>query len=211
MLFLNRRDAGQQLAGRLALWRADPNVIVLGIPRGGIITAAEVARALNAPLDVWITRKIGAPEEPELAIGAIASDGTLVLDEVAIRELRVSQKFIERERERELREIARRAELYRQGRPPLVIANRVVILCDDGVATGATTLVALRALRKQKPARLILAVPVGPSVVLYSLARECDEIVVLATPEPFLAVGRFYEEFEQTTDEQVTAALRERV
>ncbi len=208
MIFENRREAGQKLAAQLWRWRDKPEVLVLGIPRGGVIVAGEVARALNAPLDVWITRKLGAPEEPELAIGAVASDGTLVRDEETIQALRVSEKSIEREQARALREIARRAELYRQGRPPLQIAERIVILCDDGVATGATTLVALRALRKNNPARLILAVPVGPRFVINSLAPECDEVVVLDTPEPFLAVGRFYEEFEQTTDEQVVAELQ---
>lgn len=209
VLFQNRREAGQQLAVRLASRRDNPSVLVLGIPRGGVVVAAEVARALHAPLDVWLTRKLGAPGEPELAIGAVTSDGTVVLDERLIRELNVPVRFIEQAREREMAEIGRRMELFRQGRQPPEIARRDVILCDDGVATGATTLAALRALRKYNPARLILAVPVAPSILVQALVKECDELVVLATPDPFLAVGRFYLEFDQTTDEQVLVELNE--
>jgi predicted phosphoribosyltransferase len=208
-LFHDRREAGQRLAARLAPWRDYPSVIVLGIPRGGVIVAAEVARALHSPLDIWLTRKLGAPGEPELAIGAIASDGTMVLDEQLIRSLKVPGKFIEQVRDRELGEIRRRMELFRQGRPSPDLQNRVLILCDDGVATGATTITALRALKKSSPARLILAVPVAPASIVPALERECDELVILATPDPFLAVGRFYAEFDQTTDEQVIAGLNE--
>lgn len=208
-LFQDRRDAGRRLAARLDSWRDHPSVIVLGIPRGGVIVAAEVARTLRSPLDIWLTRKLGAPGEPELAIGAIASDGTMVLDEQLLRSLKVPGKFIEQTRERELGEIRRRMELFRQGRPSPDLSNRVLILCDDGVATGATTIAALRALKKSSPARLILAVPVAPASVAPALEHECDELVILATPDPFLAVGRFYVEFDQITDEQVIAVLNE--
>lgn len=212
MYFKDRREAGRLLALRLLDWadRRDIEVVVLGIPRGGVIVAAEIADRLRAPLDIFLTHKLGAPGNPELAIGAIAGDGTMLLDEHIIREFGIPRQYIEREREAQLRSMAARAERYRQGRPPLDVTGRCVILCDDGIATGATALAALESLRRQKPARVILAVPVGPTQSMEALAQACDEVVVLATPEPFYAVGRFYLSFEQVTDEQVIAALNSR-
>jgi predicted phosphoribosyltransferase len=166
-----------------------------------------MARVLGIPLDVLIAHKLGAPGEPELAIGAIASDGTTVLDAALIGELDIPAGYVEREREAQLREIERRLAVYRRGRPAVPIAGRCAILCDDGIATGATALAALRALRRQNPGRLILAVPVAPRAALDKLSRECDEAAALAVPDPFIAVGRFFWEFGQTTDEQVIAAL----
>jgi len=207
MLFDDRCDAGQQLAARLAFLKNQPNVIVLGIPRGGVVVAAQVARALNAPLDIFIAHKIGAPFNPELAIGALTSSGELVRDEDLIDELRLSEKDIAREVEYQRGEIARRLALFRGKLSPLDVAEKTVVLVDDGVATGSTVLAALRALRKQSPARLILAIPVGPADTVARLARECDQTVVLATPEPFWAVGRFYFRFDQTSDAEVIELL----
>lgn len=220
--FIDRRDAGRRLANRLLETRVAPllhrtsaggaavlrdDVIVLGIPRGGIMVADEVARALNAPLDVFIARKIGAPMNRELAIGAVASDGTLFLDQSLIRHLDIPMKLVEQERDQEVDEIQRRIALYRRGKPPLNLQGKIVVLVDDGIATGATTLAALRALKHQNPARVILAVPVAPRQVVPELRAECDELVLLATPEPFLAVGLFYENFAQVQDDQVVELL----
>ncbi len=209
MAFRDRCDAGQQLAARLGFLQGDLGVIVLGIPRGGVVVAAQVARALNAPLDIFIAHKIGAPFNPELAIGALTSSGELVRDEDLIDELRLSEKDIAREVDYQRGEIARRLALFRGKLSPLDVAEKTVVLVDDGVATGSTVLAALRALRKQSPARLILAIPVGPADTVARLARECDQTVVLATPEPFWAVGRFYMRFDQTQDEEVVRLLEE--
>ena len=209
MIFRDRRDAGQQLATRLAFLKDQPNVIVLGIPRGGVVVAAEVARALHAPLDIFLAHKIGAPFNPELAIGAVTSNGEVLLDDVLIRQLRLSQKEIAREVEQQRAEIARRLGTFRQVRPPLDVKNKTVVLIDDGVATGSTVLASLRALRQQNPGRLILAIPVGPAETMQQLACECDQLIVLDTPEPFYAVGRFYMRFDQTLDAEVVALLAE--
>ncbi|MBI4674309.1 MAG: phosphoribosyltransferase [Chloroflexi bacterium] len=205
--FADRRDAGQQLAVKLTAYRNNAAVIVLGIPRGGVVVAAEIARALNAPLDVFITRKIGAPFNHELALGAVASDGTVVLDEPLIHELRVPRQMVEREADKQKREIRRRMEIYRKDRPALGLENKTVIVTDDGIATGATMLAALRAVKQQHPARLVLAVPVAPMQTVPQLRTECDELVLLDTPDPFIAVGYFYEDFEQVTDEGVIEIL----
>lgn len=213
--FHNRRDAGRQLAAQILnggvldahKGGGKTQVIVLGIPRGGVPVADEIARSLGAPLDVFITRKIGAPFNPELAIGAIASDGTVFLDSALIRELGISPELIEMERKEQEGEIQRRMEMYRRGKPPLSLENRIVILADDGIATGATTIAALRAVRHNHPAQTILAVPVAPPPVIPILRDECDQVVVLDTPEPFVAVGYFFKDFEQVTDQEVIEIL----
>lgn len=207
--FANRRDAGQRLAEKLRAYQNRADVIVLGIPRGGMVVAAEIARALRVPLDVFIARKIGAPHNEELAIGAMAGDGTVFLDELLIRELRLPDSLVQRAQEMQKQEIERRAKLYRGNRPPLQWQDKTVIVTDDGVATGATTIAALRALRQHKPTRLILAVPVAPRQVMPLLRAECDNVIVLDTPEPFVAVGYFYEDFEQVTDAEVIELLKE--
>jgi putative phosphoribosyl transferase len=214
ILFHDRRDAGRQVAQRLEHLNSRSDVIVLGIPRGGIVVADEIALALCAPLDVFVTHKIGAPFNPELAVGAVASDGTTFLDELLIDELGLASALVEREKDRQVREIRRRAELYRRGQTAYELADKTVVLADDGVATGSTTVVALRALANRHPSKRILAVPVAPLMTLQILYRESDELTVLATPEPFLAVGRFYEEFDQVGDEEVIeilSAARERL
>jgi len=207
-MFLNREEAGRLLAERLADLKGAPDVVVLGVPRGGVLVAAEIARALAAPLDVYITRKLGAPGNPELAIGAVAEDGTLVLDPETITMLNVSEAYLERERQRQQEEIRRRAARYRGGRPPLSLAQKRVILVDDGVATGKTLEATIQALRHQPVQALILAVPVGPPSTIARLRPLVDRLEVLETPELFWAVGMFYEDFHQVSDAEVEACLR---
>ncbi len=207
MIFNDRRDAGEQLAARLLFLKDEPGLIVLGIPRGGVVVAAEIARALNAPLDVFIAHKIGAPFNPELAIGALAESGDLLFDQDLIEHLHFSPDEIKSAVDSQRSEISGRQAMFRQGLPPLEVAGKKVVLVDDGVATGSTVLVSLRALRRQLPLQLVLAVPVGPAETVAQLARECDQAFVLSTPEPFWAVGRFYARFDQTSDQEVIALL----
>lgn len=208
MLFQDRHEAGRALARELASFKGQDDVVVLGIPRGGVVVGREIAQVLNAPLDVYITRKIGAPDNPELAIGAVASDGTLILDHQLAKRLGVSQDYIDKESERQKREIKRRKAEYKGDLPDPELKGKVVILADDGVATGATTLATIRAIRTQEPARLILAIPVGPRDTVESLKREVDELFCLHAPEIFWAVGAFYSVFDQTSDEEVKALLQ---
>jgi putative phosphoribosyl transferase len=207
ILFRDRRDAGIQLAKRLDHLLGRPGLVVLGIPRGGIVVADQVARVMGAPLDVLITHKIGAPFNPELALGAVASDGTTFLDRLLIEELGLASATVEHEKERQLQEIRRRTDLYRRGQPGYELQDKTVILVDDGVATGSTTIAGLRSLANRHPSHRVLAVPVAPLLTLKLLEGETDELIVLAAPEPFLAVGRFYEEFEQVEDEEVIGIL----
>jgi len=209
MHFRDRHEAGQLLAKELASLRGQKDVIVLGIPRGGVVVAYEVAKALQAPLDVYITRKIGAPYNPELAIGAVASDGTLVLDHTLIQRMGVPDDYVQAETERQRKEIERRLAAYRGSRPEPDLQDKTVILVDDGVATGATILASLRALKQRKPAQLILAVPVGPADTISLLSQEADRVVCLYTPEVFWAVGAFYAVFDQTSDAEVIQLLQE--
>lgn len=183
------------------------DVLVLGVPRGGVIVAAEVAKALGAPLDVIIPRKIGAPFNPELALGAVAPDGTVLYDERLMGLLGLKEEDLREEVERQLEEIARRQRLYRGGRGPLDCTGRTVILVDDGVATGFTLRAALRSIKGQRPKKLILAVPVAPPESLARLSLEADEVICLETPEEFYAVGQFYCDFRQTSDQEVIDAL----
>jgi putative phosphoribosyl transferase len=208
MVFQDRREAGRILAKELSSFKGQDDVIVLGIPRGGVVVGREIAQALNVPLDVYITRKIGAPHNPELAIGAVASDGTLVLDYQLAKRLGVSQDYMDAESERQRREIERRITEYRGKLPAPELKGKVVILADDGVATGATTLASIRAIRTQEPDQLILAVPVGPRDTIESLKREVDRLLCLHAPEIFWAVGAFYSIFDQTSDEEVKALLQ---
>ncbi len=210
MRFLDRREAGRLLARELDFLRGRENLIVLGVPRGGVVVAYEIARALDALLDVYITRKIGAPYNPELAIGAVASDGTVILDKELVTRLGISQDYVEAETARQRAEIERRLTEYRGERPPLLIADRTVVLTDDGVATGATILATIRALVAQDPAELILALPVGPPDTIARLRKEVDELICLSVPRLFWAVGAFYIDFSQTSDEEVKSLLEER-
>lgn len=207
MIFQDRREAGRRLAQELGSFKGRDDVVVLGIPRGGVVVGHEIAQALDAPLDVYITRKIGAPHNPELAIGAVASDGTLILDHQLAKRLGVSEDYIDAESERQKQEIERRIAEYRGGLSAPKLKDKVVILADDGVATGATTLATIRAIQTQEPAQLILAVPVGPRDTIESLKREVDQLFCLYAPEIFWAVGAFYNVFDQTSDAEVKALL----
>ncbi len=205
MIFGDRHEAGEELAKALVVYGAT-HCVVLAIPRGGVIVGEVVARALGAPLDVVVPRKIGAPGNPELGIGAVAP-GIQVLDPRMVDALGVSAAYLEQEIAAEEQEIERRQHAYRAGRPAVEIAGRVAIVVDDGVATGGTAVAALRWARDRGAARVVLAVPVAPSAALERLRDECDELVVLATPEPFFAVGEWYRRFEQTSDDEVIQAL----
>ena len=206
-LVANRTEAGKQLA--VALKNTGKNAIVLAVPRGGVVIGFEIAHALNVPLDIIITKKIGAPENPELAIGAVAEDGTFLLDEKLVELLGVPQNYIKAEVERQKSEIKRRLKSYRGDLPSPEIAGREVILVDDGVATGSTLKAALRSLKNRGAKPIVIAVPVGPLETVRELKKEADRVVCLFTPEPFYAIGEFYEDFKQTTDEEVIELLKQ--
>ena len=207
MRFHDRMDAGQRLAARLTEYAGRSDVLVLGLPRGGIPVAHEVAKALGAPLDVLLVRKLGVPGHPELAMGAIASGGVEVLSRDLIRHLGIVDAVVEQVAVRERQELARREVLYRGTRPPVVIRDRTVIVVDDGLATGSTMEAAILALRHQAPARIVVAAPVGAPDTCARLARVADAVVCVSMPEPFNAVGLWYEEFAQTTDDEVKQLL----
>ncbi len=203
MVFTDRRDAGRHLAAALDHLR-DQDPVVLAVPRGGVVVGREVAERLGAPLEVIVPRKLRAPYNPELAIGAVAEGGAAVLDEMSHG---VSAAYLEQETEAQRAEIARRVKAYRGGRPLPSLAGRTVIVLDDGIATGATLIAALRAVRAMDPAHLVAAVPVAPPESVARMAREADEVVCLSAPEFFQAVGQFYEDFAQVDDAEVVALL----
>jgi putative phosphoribosyl transferase len=207
-LFEDRIDAGTRLAERLAGWRGR-DAVVVALPRGGVPVAAEIARAIAAPLDLVLVRKIGAPFQPELAVGAVVDgeEPELVLNEDVVAAVHLPEGYLDAERERHVAEIERRRRVYFAGRERPSLKGRPVILVDDGVATGATARVAVHALRRKMPSRLVLAVPVAAPDTAAALAREVDELVCLATPEHFFAISQFYADFPQTSDEEVTALL----
>ena len=209
-LFRNRRDAGRRLAVALAPYR-ESRPIVLALPRGGVPVGFEVAKALAAPLDVLLVRKIGAPGHEELGLGAVVDghDPQLVLNEDLVRAVAPPPGYIEAEEQRQLAEIERRRQHYIGDRSPIAVEGRTVIVVDDGIATGATVKAALRGLMRNRPARLVLAVPVAPAESLTELSAECDEVVCLATPDPFYAVGPHYRDFRQTEDAEVVSLLDE--
>ena len=205
MIFADRLEAGERLARALG-HLAGSDCVILAIPRGGVIVGEVVARELAAPLDGVVPRTIGAPGNPELAIGAIAP-GVRVLDPRMVGALGVTESYLQREIAAQEAEIERRQHAFREGRPPQRIEGRVAVVVDDGVATGSTAVAALRWARAEGASRVILAVPVAPPQTLARLKPEADELVMLETPEPFFAVGEWYRDFDQTTDEQVIAAL----
>jgi len=208
MPFADRAEAGQLLAKRL-LHLKDQHPVVLALPRGGVVVGYEIARALAAPLDLVLVRKIGAPGQPELAIGAVA-DGEqpeLVTEPEILSWLSVGSEYIEASKTQELAEIERRRKLYYGNRSPVDIRDRTAILVDDGIATGATMLAALRAVRRRQPARVVVAVPVAPESSLERLRNEADEVVCLDTPTEFMAVGQFYYRFPQLRDTEVIQLL----
>ncbi|MFI8089863.1 phosphoribosyltransferase [Streptomyces sp. NPDC086080] len=213
MRFRDRRQAGRELAARLRerqVGGALPDPVVLALPRGGATVAAEVATALDAPLDVLVVRKVGAPFHEEFGVGAMAGDGVAVFDDDALRHLGLSESDLAPVVERERAEVRRRERLYRGGRPPPEVRGRTVIVVDDGLATGSTARAALRALRAREPGYLVLAVPVGAPQGVALMRGEADEVVCLYEPAAFMAVGQWYETFDQLTDEDVLGALRER-
>ena len=207
--FRDRRMAGQILAARLAQYANRPDVLVLGLPRGGVPVAYEVARALNAPLDVFVVRKLGLPGHEELAIGAVASGNVRVLNEDIVRPWHVPAEIIDRLTSLELDELARREKLYRDNLPPPQVAGKTVILVDDGLATGATMRAAAQALRVLHPARTVIAVPTAALETCNEFKSEADEIVCAIIPETFHSVGQSYEDFSQTGDEEVQDLLRQ--
>lgn len=209
MLFRDRAHAGQWLAEKLKEYAGRTDVIVLALPRGGLPVAFEVARALRVPLDVFLVRKLGLPGHEELAMGAIASGGVRVLNPDVVRGLGVPEPVIAAVAEREQRELERRERAYRGDRPAPDIAGKTVIIVDDGLATGSTMRAAAEALRRLGPARIVVAVPVAATDTCEDLGREVDEVVCATTPEPFLAVGRWYEDFSETTDDEVRSLLEE--
>jgi putative phosphoribosyl transferase len=208
-LFRDRFDAGRFLAGKLLRYEGDPDLLVLALPRGGVPVGYEVARALGAPLDVLLVRKLGLPGHEELAMGAVASGGLQVLNKEILQEFVVSQEMIARVAEREQKEIKRQYDAYRQGRSTPDIAGKIVILVDDGLATGATMRAAVRALRQQDPRRIVVAVPVGAPETCSAMNDEADEVVCAQDPELFMSVGSWYEDFSPTSDQTVQCLLRE--
>jgi len=206
MVFEDRRDAGRQLAVQL-LSLAQEKPIILALPRGGVPVAVEVARALDAPLDVLTVRKLGAPQNPELGVGAVAEDGTAVLDAEMARRVGMTQAQLDRTLEREQRELHRRMERFRDGWAPLDVSGRTVVVVDDGLATGLTDLAAVRALRRRGAGRIIVAAPVGSREALAMLSEEADRVVLLSTPRALLGVGRWYRDFSPVSDEEVLALL----
>ncbi|MBA3533698.1 MAG: phosphoribosyltransferase [Ardenticatenales bacterium] len=205
--FRDRREAGRLLAQHLGQYANRSDVIVLALPRGGVPVGYEIAAALHAPLDLFLVRKLGVPGQEELAMGAIAMGGVRVLNEEVVRSLRMPSKVINTVAEREQRELERRACLYRGNRPPLDVSGRTVILVDDGLATGATMRAAILALKQLGPASLVMAVPTGSRETCEAFNPLVDEVLCLCTPEPFQAVGLWYEDFSQTTDREVQQLL----
>lgn len=207
MIFRDRTDAGRQLAARLTRYANRPDVLVLALPRGGVPVAYEVAKELHAPLDVFLVRKLGVPGYEELAMGAIASGGMRVINQEVVRYMSIPGNVIDAVAADEQRELERRELAYRDDRPPPDVKGRIVILIDDGLATGSTMHAAAAALRKQGPARIVVAVPVSASEMCDEFRSEVDEIVCAVTPEPFRGVGLWYEDFSQTTDDEVRELL----
>jgi len=206
--YKNRSEAGKRLAAKLHVFANQANVVVLGLPRGGVPVAFEVARKLRLPLDVFVVRKLGVPGHEELAMGAIASGGIKVLHEDVVRSLNISGETIESVTRKQGEEVKRREQLYRGNRPSLNVRDITVILVDDGLATGATMRAAVQALRRQKPLSIIVAVPAAAPEACEELGQEADDIVCAITPDPFFSVGSWYEDFSQTTDEEVSQLLK---
>ncbi len=206
-MFRDRRHAGELLAGLLAGYRGRAGVKLLALPRGGVPVAAAIARALALPLDAFLVHKIGAPSEPELAVGAVAADGLVALDEETIAAMRISAPALELTIAREQEELLRRERLYRSGRLPLALEGQTAILVDDGLATGYTMLAAVRSVRRQRAAKIVVAVPVGLQETLERLRAEVDEVFCVHIPRRLASVGQFYEDFSQVSDEQVCEEL----
>ena len=208
MLFEDRFQAGRELASKLGEFRNRDEAVVLALPRGGVPVGYEVAKAIHAPLDIFVVRKLGVPGQEELAMGALASGGITVLNRDVVERLAISPETIKAASSREERELERREREYRDGRPAANIQGRTVILVDDGLATGSSMRVAAAALRKKFPAQIVVAVPVASPATCEEFEAEVDRVICAVTPEPFLAVGLWYRNFSQTTDEEVCELLR---
>jgi putative phosphoribosyl transferase len=209
MIFRDRNHAGRLLATRLSRYAGVPGIIVCALPRGGVLVGVPVAEALRAPLDVIVVRKLGVPMQPELAMGAIGSGGVRVLADDLIERLGIAPDEVEAVTAREQREVERREAVFRGGAPPPHLCGRTVILVDDGIATGATMAAAAEWVRRQHPARLVIATPVAPPEICMDLNRKADEVVCVSRPEPFYATGQFYQDFHEVSDEEVREHLRQ--
>jgi predicted phosphoribosyltransferase len=205
--FSDRREAGRVLADALSAYRGATDLLILGLPRGGVPVAWEVAAALHAPLDVFVVRKLGAPRWEELAVGALAGGGLVVLNDDVVRSLRISDEHLTHVIEKESAELTRREAAYRGGREPIQPAGKTVILVDDGIATGASMLAAVRAIRMAGPAKIVVAVPVAPPTAYRQLADAADDVVCVEVPASFMAVGEYYRDFSQTSDDEVRELL----
>ena len=205
--FADRVDAGKRLASALTTYKGK-DAIVLAIPRGGVVVGFEISKALDVPLDIIVPRKIGAPDNPELAIGAVTEDGTTILNERLVGELGVPDDFIKEESLRQRAEIERRLKSYRGDAPYPSLKDRVVIIVDDGIATGYTMKAALASVRKKGAKAVVIAIPVGPPSTISELEKVTDHVICLYTPEVFYAIGEFYDDFSQTTDEEVKKLFR---
>ena len=208
--FRNRTEAGQMLAKHLTAYANRTDVLVLGLPRGGVPVAFEVAKALNVPLDICLVRKLGVPAHEELAMGALASGGVWVLNSEVVDSLGIDRRTIEEVAAKELRELQRRDRAYRGDGPHPQVKNRTVILIDDGIATSSTMRAAIAVLRSQQQERIVIAVPVAPATTCEQLRAEVDEVICLTTPEPMYAIGLWYEDFSQTSDQEVSDLLAKR-
>jgi predicted phosphoribosyltransferase len=208
-IFKDRRDAGRKLAQYLTQYANRPDVVILALPRGGVPVAFEVARALNAPLDIFLVRKLGLPGHEELAMGAIASGGLRVLNEDIVGALNIPDAVVEAVARRERAELERRERAYRGGRPPLDVRGKTVILVDDGLATGSSMRAAVAGLRAQQPAQVVVAVPTAAPETCEAFENEVDDVVCAVTPQPFFSVGTWYDDFSQTSDEEVRRLLEE--
>ncbi len=207
MTFKNREEAGRRLVDRLIQYHGDPAAIILALPRGGVAVGYQLSLGLHLPMDVFITRKLGAPDNPEYALGAVGETGTVYVNPDAMATYGFSRADIEELVQVQLREIARRQELYRQARHFPTLTGRLVILVDDGIATGSTFFAAVQSIRHLKPRRLIGAIPVGPMETIREARTQVDELIVLATPDPFWAVGNHYSDFAQVSDHDVVEYL----
>jgi putative phosphoribosyl transferase len=208
--FRDRRDAGRMLANELANF-GDKNALVLGVPRGGVVIAIEVALAIRADFDIVLAHKLGTPGHPELAMGSVSENGKVFLNQDVVGSMGINQGSIEAERRRQLEELKRRASIFRHVYSHIPISGRNVIVTDDGVATGATTMAAIWAARSENPAKLVAAIPVGPEDTIKRLAEQVDELICLSTPPYFSAVGQFYQNFEPVEDEDVLEILKKTV
>jgi len=207
MQFRNRQEAGREVAARLRKYANREDVLVLGLPRGGVSVAFEVATALEVPLDIFVLRKLGVPGHEELAFGAIGSGGVRILNADIVDRLEITQLEVAAVTQEETKELERRERRYRGSRPPLDVRGRTVILVDDGIATGASIRAAIHAIRKMRPTSLVVATPVAPRATCKLLRQEVDELVCVDIPEPFYGVGQFYQDFSEVSDEEVVALL----